>query len=120
MSLTKADKILIVIVMILAIGLLFPLLGQAPSSEVAKVYVQEKEVLSIDLNTDETYQVQGTNGEVVIEVKDHQIRVTQENSPHHYCSLQGFVSNPNTPIVCLPNETVIRIEGDSSEDTVIQ
>lgn len=120
MSLKKADKILIVMLMILSAVLLIPLFRNAPQSELAKVYVKDQEVLSIDLSQDALYSVEGTNGEVKIEVSDHQIRVTQENSPHHLCSKQGFVSDPNTPIVCLPNETVVRIEGGTGQDTMIQ
>ena len=120
MSSTKADKMVIVALMILALGLLIPLFNNAPQSNLAKVYVKDSEVLSIDLSQDSSYTVEGTNGEVKIEVKDHQIRVTQENSPHHLCSKQGFVSDPNTPIVCLPNETVVRIEGGAQQDTMIQ
>ena len=48
------------------------------------------------------------------------VRVTQEKSLHHYCSKQGFVSDANVPIVCLPNETVVKIEKEASQDTVIQ
>ena len=93
---------------------------QTTQANKADVYVKEEKVLSIDLNQDGHYSVDGTNGKVEIEVKDHAIRVTQENSPHHLCSRQGFVSDSNVPIVCLPNETVIQIEGDTKEDTVIQ
>lgn len=55
-----------------------------------------------------------------IEVKQKKVRVTQEKSPHHYCSKQGYVSDANVPIVCLPNETVVKIEKEASQDTVIQ
>ena len=120
MTLKKADKILILFLMALSLFLIFPLLKNAPEADVASVYVKNEKVLSIDLSRDDTYEVEGTNGAVVIEVQDHKIRVTQENSPHHLCSRQGFVSSPNTPIVCLPNETVVQIEGDTQEDTVIQ
>ena len=116
MKLTKADRILIVILMLISLSSLFFLLGHTTQANTADVYVKEEKVLSIDLNQDGQYSVEGTNGKV----KDHAVRVTQENSPHHLCSKQGFVSDSNVPIVCLPNETVIQIEGDTKEDTVIQ
>ena len=53
---------------------------------------------------------------------DGRVRVEKENSPHHYCSIQGYVSDPSTPIICLPNEVVVTIEGseESTVDTAIQ
>ncbi|MBB5182869.1 NusG domain II-containing protein [Catenisphaera adipataccumulans] len=119
---TRADKILIVAIMILSAGLIVPLLNHVPQASQAVVTVSDQEVMRIDLSKDGKYSVDGKLGKVYIQVKDGQIRVTQENSPRHICSQQGYVSDPNTPIVCLPNETVITIESDeqSNEDTVIQ
>lgn len=118
---TKADKILIVVLMILSILLFIPIINGSPSSDIASVTVSNEEVLRIDLNHDDEYEVEGTNGKVYIEVKDHKIRVTQENSPQHICSKQGFVSDPNVPIVCLPNDTVVTIESSQTdEDLLIQ
>lgn len=117
----KADKILIVCLMILSLVLIVPLLNYAPQSNQAVVSVEDKEVLRIDLNKDDTYSVKGKQGKVKIQVKDGKIRVSQENSAHHLCSKQGYVSDANTPIVCLPNATVVKIEKQTSqEDTVIQ
>lgn len=117
----KADKILIVCIMVISCLLVFPLLHSKSSKVYASVIVKQKEVLRIDLSKDDTYSVDGTLGKVIIEVKSGKVRVKQEKSPHHYCSQQGYVDDVNTPIVCLPNETVVTIENDeSSEDTVIQ
>jgi hypothetical protein len=116
----KADLFLICFLMICSAASLIPLLSSTEKAEVAIVKVRSQEIMRIDLSKDGTYSVEGTLGTVSIEVKDGAIAVTQENSPNHYCSKQGYVDNVNTPIVCLPNETVITIEGKSSdEDTVI-
>lgn len=118
---TKADQILIGLIMVCSLVLLIFVLNNAPEPAVASVKVNNEEKLRLDLAQDGTYSVEGTLGAVNIEVQDGAVRVTQENSPHHYCSRQGFVSDSNTPIVCLPNHTVITIEGnESSEDVVIQ
>lgn len=118
---TKADKILIVLLMVTSLLLFIPILNNAPASNTAVVTVSNEKVLRIDLSQDKEYEVNGTNGKVHIEVKDNQVRVTQENSPQHICSKQGFVSDPNVPIVCLPNDTVVTIEADNpKEDLLIQ
>lgn len=71
---------------------------------------ERKTGLRIDLSKDKSYVVNGKLGKVHIEVKQKKVRVTQEKSLHHYCSKQGFVSDANVPIVCLPNETVVKLK----------
>lgn len=91
---------------------------------VAVVSYREEEVLRIDMSVDDTYVVEGTLGDVVIEVKDKALRVEKETSPYHICSIQGWVEFANVPIVCLPNHIVIMIENaeinPDGEDSVIQ
>lgn len=117
----KADKILIVFLLAASVLLLLPLFGRTEQGQYAIVRVRNEEKMRLPLNQDGEYTVKGTLGDVHIVVKDGKAAVTQENSPHHYCSKQGYVDSPAVPIVCLPNETVVTIEGGSSlEDTVIQ
>lgn len=122
MHLKKADMALIGALMVVCLLLLIPLFNGSKTPATAVVQVKSDEVLRIDLSKDGNYSVEGTLGTVNIEVKDGAVAVTQENSPNHYCSKQGFVSSTNTPIVCLPNDTVITINdesADEAEDTVI-
>ena len=63
-----------------------------------------------------TYTVDGYNGDVVIEYKNNKVRVIEEDSPKHICSIQGWSSSPLNPITCLPNNVVIVIEADKSDD----
>ncbi|MGL5295799.1 MAG: NusG domain II-containing protein [Culicoidibacterales bacterium] len=88
----------------------------------ARVFVRNEQVLTIplsELTKTIQYVVEGVNGEVVIEAQYNQIRVLQERSPKHLCSIQGWVSNSVFPIVCLPNQTVIEVSvkgGTSADD----
>ena len=65
----KADKILIVCIMIIAVVLCVPLFFSKNENAYASVYVKEKQVLRIDLSKDKTYVVNGKLGKVYIEVK---------------------------------------------------
>lgn len=87
----------------------------------AQVFVQQQLVLTIPLNEIEAttqFEVQGANGPVVIEAQKNQVRVLQERSPKHLCSIQGWASQTFLPIVCLPNKTVIEIvaKGGANEN----
>lgn len=55
-------------------------------------------------------------GEMIIEIKDKKVRVKKEESPLHYCSMQGWVDSVARPIVCLPNAVIITIMGQATPD----
>ena len=98
----KADKILIVCIMIVAVVLCVPLFFSKNENVYASVYVKEKQVLRIDLSKDKTYVVNGKLGKVHIEVKQKKVRVTQEKSPHHYVRNKVMFRMPMFPLYVCP------------------
>ncbi len=52
--------------------------------------------------------------EVTVEVADGKIRIEKEDSPHHYCKIQGWVGEAGMPIICAPNYFMVVIEEVSS------
>lgn len=123
----RADKLCILIVVLCSILFYVPLFWIHAHSvgkrEMVVVSYKDKEVLHVPLDKNKTYHVMGTLGKVNIEVKDKKVRVEKETSPLHLCSIQGWVSSSNEPIVCLPNHIVVQIEAKSDDhdvDVVIQ
>jgi hypothetical protein len=124
----RYDKFLILFILISSLILFASLewFVRASTSDqiVAVVTYYDKEVLRIDMSVDADYTVQGTLGEVFIEVRDRKIRVEKETSPYNLCSIQGWVEYANVPIVCLPNNVVIIIQNaqtnPNDEDAIIQ
>lgn len=124
----RYDKFLIIFILISSVVLYGTMewFVRASTSDkvVAVVTYREEEILRIDMSIDNTYVVEGTLGDVFIEVKDQALRVEKETSPYHLCSIQGWVEFANVPIVCLPNHIVIIIQNAKSqpegEDSVIQ
>lgn len=123
----KADKICILIIIVCS-ALFYVPLWWIHSQETGKVkqvvvHYKSEEVLRVNLSLNKTYHVEGTLGDVNIEIKDGQVRVEKETSPQHLCSIQGWVKDSNRPIVCLPNNIVVQIEASDHEqdvDVVIQ
>jgi len=115
----KNDLIVILIVIVVAL-LFFIVFNNSDEGQVANVYYDGKLILSIDLTVDDTYNVEGYNGAIVIVVKDNKIKVEEETSPLHICSKQGFVDNVNEPIICLPNKIVIELSGEDDLDAIIK
>lgn len=109
----RADKICILVIMAACVLFYVPLwfAYEGTAADAVVVQVRNEEVLRVSLWEDGVYPVEGKLGEVLVEVKDGRVRVERENSPYHYCSIQGYVRDPATPIICLPNEVVVTIEG---------
>ena len=120
----RADKLCILVIMAACVLFYVPLWFAYERTEANEVVVQvrNEEVLRVPLWEDGTYPVEGKLGEVLVEVNEGRVRVEKETSPYHYCSIQGYVSDPSTPIICLPNEVVVTIEGseEGAVDTQIQ
>ena len=115
----KCDIKLIIILLIFVLGIFVFINFNKEDSSVAEVYYEDELVLSIDLNIDDEYVVEGELGDVVLEVKDKMIRVSEENSPKHLCSKEGYIGDSSRTLVCLPNKVIIKIVGGSEIDGVV-
>ena len=116
----RNDIILIASLLLVAIiSLVLVLSSQQKNIYTAKVYVQNELRLAVDLRNDAEYIVEGTKGNLKVEVKDHAIAVVESNCPHQDCVNMGFVSTSNRPIICAYNATYIVIEGTATYDVEI-
>jgi len=112
----KKDIILILIIILISFLLIMN--KNKKQANIAYVYYDNDLILQIDLSKDNTYKVNGNNGEVVIEVKENKIRVNEENSPYHLCSKQGYISKQGESIVCLPNKIIIKLPNNDIDTEV--
>ena len=76
-------------------------------------------ILSVPLDIDSEYTVEGALGDVVLEVKDGKIRVKSENSPKNICSKEGYIGDSSRTLICLPNKIIIKIVGGAVIDGVV-
>ena len=87
--------------------------SSANNGLIANIYQNGECIHSIDLSAvDEPYTVQ-IDGAVtnIVAVEKGRIRVSEATCPDHICIRQGWISNGIVPIVCLPNNLVVQIEG---------
>lgn len=116
----RNDIILIASLLLVAIiSLVLVLSSRQKNIYTAKVYVQNELRLTVDLRNDGIYEIEGTKGNLKVEVKDHAIAVVESNCPHQDCVNMGFVSTSNRPIICAYNATYIVIEGSATYDVEI-
>ncbi|MDR3215566.1 MAG: NusG domain II-containing protein [Bacilli bacterium] len=120
LKLNKFDIILILITLLLGVLLLFITYQNInlQQDQVAKVYYRNKLVYTFDLTNEkkDTFEIEATKGKLIIIKEGTHVRVIEEQSNKHLCSLQGWSDQSIAPIVCLPNELYIKVEGRSSDD----
>lgn len=122
-NMNKNDiKLIVILIIVSVFSILILKLRENNNLKVAKVYYNDKLVLTIDLNIKEekTYNVEGFNGSVEIIAYNGKVKVSDEISPLNLCSKQGYISKSYESIVCLPNKIVIKIEDNEQLDTVIK
>lgn len=54
--------------------------------------------------------------ELIVSVKNKKVSITKEDSPFHYCSYLGEISNRGSSLICVPNCVRVTIENESGEN----
>lgn len=122
MKSTKFWIILIAIIAIAAAVGVYVVYSITPGT-VARVYSGGELVREIDLSrVQEAYSFTVTSengGENVVSVEPGRIRVSSADCPDKICVNQGWIDTGAAPIVCLPNELVIRLtDPDGTENAI--
>lgn len=121
MKLKKGDFILIIVLIAAVLGWVVKdriMLDSSSKQAVIKVDSEVHSVIPLD-NKNELREVTVDLGENHVYVKIEQGLVWVEDSscPDKVCIRTGKISKPGQSIVCLPNKTVVTIEGQG--ETVI-
>ncbi len=116
---TTADKILIVILLLLGLSSYLIIRQLFPPLEVmtAVVEVQGREMMRLSLSTeipDRQVPLKLEGGEAMLEVAGGRVRVLpmpDHICSKHICSRTGWIGKPWQVIVCLPNKIIVRVVG---------
>ena len=118
----RNDLILIGSLLLVAVLCLVILLTlRMKDNLVAKIYVQNDVVETIDLSKkeDADFYIDGLKGKLHIHTHDGAIAVVESNCPHQDCVHMGYVSETGKPIICAYNAVSIIIDGEAANDVEI-
>ena len=121
MKRTKFWVILIVIVLLLSVAASVFVFRAHISGGVVGVYHHGELVKKIHLDTvttPYTFTVGDASDYNVVSVERGRICVSDATCPDHVCMKTGWISDGAVPIVCLPNELVIKVEGGAADGSV--
>ncbi|MEO7623462.1 MAG: NusG domain II-containing protein [Gallionella sp.] len=65
----------------------------------------------VPLSRDQKIEVRGPLGLSVIDVKNHQVRISFDPSPRQYCVRQGWLKQAGEIALCLPNQVSVELTG---------
>ncbi len=85
------------------------LLGRSKQGLFAKVIVDGKTVVSLNLNEEREYTLDTPEGTNTIIVQDGQVFVSYADCPDKVCKNHKPIKNNGETIICLPHKMVIEI-----------
>ncbi len=122
-KLTKGDKILIAIIVIVNVISLFFIKNAAFNydNKYVSIQVDGEEIKKIIFDSSvvgKQIPIETEYGYNLIEIGDGKVRVIEADCPDKLDVKQGYISKVGEVIVCLPNKLVIEIKGASSETDI--
>ncbi|UCF87448.1 MAG: NusG domain II-containing protein [Nitrospiraceae bacterium] len=112
-SLTFADKLLFLFLLVSALSGLIFVKKLFPSGEIVKIGLDNKTVYTLPLDEDKTVSVTGPLGDSIIELKDKRVHMKKSPCPDQLCVKQGWTDRG--AIICLPNKVIISVgKGDKN------
>lgn len=113
----RNDIILAIAVIIAAAGVWLGSELLKEDGEFAVVTVNTVETAKYPLDTDAEIRLESENGGYnILIIKDGKADITDASCPDHVCVDQRAVGRTGEAITCLPNKTVITIEGPSEAE----
>jgi hypothetical protein len=117
----KADKILILVLLLAAIGFALFFFLQAQTGGLARVTVDGEVKAELPLSEDTLFKVETENGYNVIQVQDGYVSIQDADCRDQICVEHKKIHLTGETIVCLPHKLVVEIVGEEKTqyDTVV-
>ncbi|MGO1470467.1 MAG: NusG domain II-containing protein [Tissierella sp.] len=120
---TKGDKILILVVILLTLASLGFIKKQSLSndSRFVSIQVDGKEVKKIIFDEEivgKTFPIDSEYGYNLVEFGDEKVRVIEADCPDQIDVKQGYISKIGETIVCLPNKMIVEIKGMDKDQEI--
>lgn len=126
MNILKKGDIILISIIVAAIAVSFAAISIYKNSgydthKVAVIKVKDRVIKRIDLNTvteQQRVEISGESIQIIL-VENGRIRFEESDCPDKICVKTGWLSEKGDMAVCIPNSTLIKIEGQSDKVDVV-
>jgi hypothetical protein len=106
---TLGDKILVVVIVILAIISLVAVNRLKQPGQIVIIEVAGRMVHQLNLNEAREISVAGPIGTTRVKIDHHAVQVISSDCPEKLCIKTGKIRHAGEIIVCVPNKVVVKI-----------
>ncbi len=110
--LTPGDKFLIILIFLLG-SLNMVILPRIISPGSYLLIEASGKTTRFSLNDSRIVFISGRKGNLELEIASGKVRVRQANCPNQICVRSGWISRTGQTIICVPNQVILRIEGEA-------
>ncbi|MBZ0264900.1 NusG domain II-containing protein [bacterium] len=103
--------------MILILGLVSGSLlfaaSESKPGDSAIVWLDDTKKLTLDLEKNGRYSIDGVLGETVIVVEEKGVRIESSPCTNHICVKMGSIHLSGQMLICVPNHVTVRVQSSS-------
>jgi len=111
---TKIDRLLMLLLIMLAVASLWLSLGRAVGRSVL-IYEGETLAFTAPLSQDRHIELQGPLGVTQVEISAGKLRIISSPCQRKICIGMGEIHRSGDLLACVPNRVVVRIEGEEGD-----
>lgn len=108
---TRIDCWLIAFIILTVIVSLWFTLGRVAGRSVV-IYEGDKIVFTAPISQERSIALHGPLGETLVEIAAGKVRVISSPCPRKICIAMGKIHRSGDLLACVPNQVVVRIEGE--------
>jgi len=108
---TRADKVVIALALLLLPFLYIEFWGNGSRGEVVQIRSANSKDISLPLEQNRQLEVEGALGTSIIEIKNRQVRFIDSPCRGKQCVLTGWLDKDGQLAACLPNGVTVQIIG---------
>lgn len=106
-NMTIADRVLFVVLITFSIAGMVIVQEAIPQGAYVNIEIDGSLAYTFPLDIDRIVPVSTPDGNMIIEINDEKVRVSESDCPKKFCVSQGWIAKG--AIICLPNKTVILV-----------